>query len=107
MMFERKLNSNRRAQKELNNRLCGLQHPLSHLDLHSDMLIHTMSSIYVDIISPLGLHIQVAGIPIVLQNTKTQDKVRAILLAGIRSAVLWATSRPPKTTVNVQAQLLI
>ncbi len=48
-----------------------------------------MAGIYVDVISPLGPRIQVTGSPQVLQNTQVQNKVRAALLAGIRSAVLW------------------
>ena len=48
-----------------------------------------MAGIYVDVISPLGPRIQVTGSPQVLQNSQVQSKVRAALLAGIRSAVLW------------------
>lgn len=89
MLLERKLNSNRSAQKELSRRIDGLDRQLSHFDVVSDTLISAMASIYVDIISPLGPRIQVTGKPAVLQNTQIQAKVRAVLLAGIRSSVLW------------------
>lgn len=89
MVLERKLNCNRGAQEELSRRIDGLDCQLSHFDLLSDTLISAMASIYVDIINPLGPRIQVTGAPAVLQNTQIQAKVRAVLLAGIRSAVLW------------------
>lgn len=89
MLLERKLNGNRVAQEQLRRRIDGLYRQLSHFDLLSDTLISAMASIYVDIISPLGPRIQVTGVSTVLQNTQIQAKVRAVLLAGIRSAVLW------------------
>lgn len=73
----------------MSRRIDALDRQLSHFDLLSDTLISAMASIYVDIISPLGPRIQVTGAPAVLQNTQIQAKVRAVLLAGIRSAVLW------------------
>lgn len=89
MVLERKLHGNRGAQAELSRRIDALDRQLSHFDLLSATLISVMASIYVDIISPLGPRIQVTGAPAVLQNTQIQAKVRAVLLAGIRSAVLW------------------
>ncbi|UDG79675.1 high frequency lysogenization protein HflD [Candidatus Steffania adelgidicola] len=89
MLLEPKLNRNRSAQKELSYRINGLERQLSHFDLLSDTLISAIASIYVDIISPLGPRIQVTGASSVLQNTQIQIKVRAVLLAGIRSTVLW------------------
>ncbi|OZI15270.1 lysogenization regulator HflD [Sodalis-like symbiont of Philaenus spumarius] len=89
MVLERKLNVNRGAQAELSRRIDALDRQLSHFDLLSDTLISAIASIYVDIISPLGPRIQVTGAQEILQNTQIQAKVRAVLLAGIRSAVLW------------------
>ncbi|STO54149.1 lysogenization regulator [Canicola haemoglobinophilus] len=52
-------------------------------------MLSTLASIYVDIISPLGARIQVQGFPLYLQQLSIQNRIRACLLAGIRSAVLW------------------
>jgi high frequency lysogenization protein len=38
------------------------------------------------------LRIQVSGSPQILQRDENAEKVRALLLAGIRSAVLWRQS---------------
>ncbi|MFS2223959.1 high frequency lysogenization protein HflD [Pantoea sp. B65] len=89
MVLERKLNSNKSALDELSRRISQLDRQLAHYDLASDTIMSAMAAIYVDVISPLGPRIQVTGSPAVLQNTQIQSKVRATLLAGIRSAVLW------------------
>ncbi len=47
---------------------------------------------YADTISTFRMRIQVTGDPNVLQQEENAAKVRALLLAGIRSAVLWRQS---------------
>ncbi len=89
MVLERKLSGNRQALDTLSQRIAQLDRQLAHYDLESDTLMSAMASIYVDVISPLGPRIQVTGSPSVLQNSQVQSKVRATLLAGMRSAVLW------------------
>ncbi|MXP67446.1 high frequency lysogenization protein HflD [Pantoea sp. Aalb] len=88
MMLERKLKGNKQAQSNLIERINQLDRQRVHYELESDTIINIISSIYLDIISPLGPRIQVTGSQ-VLQNIQVQCKVRAILLTGIRSAVLW------------------
>ncbi|EAW25783.1 hypothetical protein ATW7_19043, partial [Alteromonadales bacterium TW-7] len=58
-------------------------------DIHDEQMLSNIASIYLDVISPMGPRIQVTGTPSVLQQPMTQHKVRALLLSGIRSAVLW------------------
>ena len=89
MVLERKLSANKTALNDLSQRIGQLDRQLAHYDLDSETLLSAMAAIYVDVISPLGPRIQVTGSPAVLQNTQIQSKVRATLLAGIRSAVLW------------------
>ncbi|GLR09646.1 lysogenization regulator HflD [Mixta theicola] len=89
MALERKLSANKSALNTLAQRIAQLDRQLSHYDIESETIIAAMAGIYVDVISPLGPRIQVTGSPAVLQNSQVQNKVRAALLAGIRSAVLW------------------
>ncbi|MDR7341987.1 high frequency lysogenization protein [Pantoea alhagi] len=89
MVLERKLSANKTALNTLAQRIAQLDRQLSHYDIESETIIAAMAGIYVDVISPLGPRIQVTGSPAVLQNSQVQSKVRAALLAGIRSAVLW------------------
>ncbi len=89
MMLERKLSKNKTALNTLGQRIEQLDRQLAHYDVESDTIMSAMAGIYVDVISPLGPRIQVTGSPAILQNAQVQSKVRATLLAGIRSAVLW------------------
>lgn len=89
MVLERKLSGNKAALNTLAQRISQLDRQLVHYELESDIITSAMAAIYVDVISPLGPRIQVTGSPQILQNTQVQNRVRATLLAGIRSAVLW------------------
>lgn len=89
MALERKLAGRRDAMSQLGDRLQMLERQLEHYDLLDDNMISNLASVYLDVISPIGPRIQVTGTPSVLQQTTNQHKVRALLLSGIRCAVLW------------------
>ncbi|HFT5240044.1 TPA: high frequency lysogenization protein HflD [Yersinia enterocolitica] len=89
MVLERKLNANKSAMNTLGDRINQLDRQLAHFDLESETMMSSLASIYTDVISPLGPRIQVIGSPAILQSALVQAKIRATLLAGIRSAVLW------------------
>jgi high frequency lysogenization protein len=89
MALERKLNATPDAMSTLGSRISLIEHQLDHYDLDDSQMIANIASIYLDVISPVGPRIQVTGTPAVLQQTHVQHKVRALLLSGIRSAVLW------------------
>jgi high frequency lysogenization protein len=89
MVLERKLHSKQQVQTQLGERIGQLDRQLAYFDLDSDNIVSAIAGIYVDVISPIGPRIQVIGTPAVLQNLQTQAKIRAILLAGVRAAVLW------------------
>ncbi|WP_413111285.1 high frequency lysogenization protein HflD [Thaumasiovibrio sp. DFM-14] len=89
MALERKLSARRDALSQLGDRIDTINRQLEHYDLLDEQMISNFASIYLDVISPLGPRIQVTGAPAQLQQSLVQHKVRALLLAGIRSAVLW------------------
>ncbi|ELB7340095.1 high frequency lysogenization protein HflD [Vibrio cholerae] len=89
MALERKLSGRRDAMSQLGDRIQMIERQLDHFDLFDDQMISNLASIYLDVISPIGPRIQVTGTPAVLQQTANQHKVRALLLSGIRCAVLW------------------
>jgi high frequency lysogenization protein len=60
------------------------EHPL----LHPDILVQ-FADLYSENLSPLTPHILVRGASIHLQNPDNQIRIRALLLAAIRSARLW------------------
>lgn len=55
----------------------------------SEGVFNALAGVYVDAVSPVGPRIQVHGSIELLKNPIIQAKVRALLLTGIRSAVLW------------------
>jgi len=87
--LERRLSKRNKQMSLLGERIEQSQRQLAHYDISSDTLIASIASIYSDLISPLGTPIQVAGEPKILKQPLNQQKIRALLLAGIRSAVLW------------------
>ncbi|CAM4167763.1 high frequency lysogenization protein HflD [Pseudoalteromonas byunsanensis] len=89
MQLERALSSNKKALDMLAKRLKDVERQLQHFSLYDDTIIAALADIYGEVISPLGQKIQVFGQPELLKQTAIQQRVRALLLAGIRSAVLW------------------
>jgi len=89
MGLERKLSKHPEILAKLGERVSHVQRQLSHVDFENVQIISNLASIYSDIVSPLAPKIQVAGNPQHLSVETNQKKVRALLLAGVRSAVLW------------------
>lgn len=89
LALENKLNKNCKAKAilALNTRLLPIQS--YHNESFDSEFIAKLADIYVDIISPLGNKIQVKGSPKYLQQISMHHRIRACLLSGIRSAVLW------------------
>ena len=87
--LERRLAKQPKQLNALGERINATERQLEHYALTSDTLIASFASIYSDIISPLGHKIQVTGEPSILKQSVNQYKIRALLLAGIRAAVLW------------------
>mgnify|MGYP002713114640 FL=1 len=56
--------------------------------LHSN-IIAQLADIYSNTVSQLQPRIMVQGEPLHLQNSENVNRIRALLLAGIRSALLW------------------
>jgi high frequency lysogenization protein len=62
---------------------------LGSLDEHEAAMIEILAATYSKTISQLQPRVIIAGQPFHLKNKEVTEKIRAILLAGIRSAVLW------------------
>mgnify|MGYP006191914911 FL=1 len=89
LALERRLNKTPTHLKKLGDKLQHLQRQLQHFSITDDNMIANLADIYSDCISSLGGRIQIYGQPELLKQTSVQHKVRALLLAAIRSAVLW------------------
>ena len=89
LTLERKLAKRRDLMAMLGERINQVKRQRHHFELLDEQVLANFASIYSDIVSPIGPRIQVAGNPTYLQQTPVQHQIRALLLAGIRSAVLW------------------
>ena len=87
--LERRLTKNPKQLATLGDRIDQVNRQVEHYDITSDTILNSLASIYSDVISPLGARIQVAGDPGYLKQEVIQHKIRSLLLAGMRSAVLW------------------
>jgi high frequency lysogenization protein len=89
MKLERALSARPQQLARVGQGIAAANAKLDHFALlHPNMLAH-LAGIYSEIISPLEPRIIVRGDPVHLQNPDNQNRVRALLLAGIRSALLW------------------
>lgn len=89
LALERKLVRSNSGLGMLAERINQVNRQLQHFAITDEQVIANLASIYSDIISNLGPKIQISGNPVCLQRPIVQQKIRALLLAAIRSAVLW------------------
>ncbi|RKF59891.1 tRNA-specific 2-thiouridylase MnmA, partial [Golovinomyces cichoracearum] len=88
IILEKKLQLNNINKYSLKKKLSTTLEKYS-INYDINVLVNELANIYVEIISSLGSRISIKGIRIFLQNLEIQKKIRCLLLAGIRSIVLW------------------
>ncbi|MFC3031269.1 high frequency lysogenization protein HflD [Pseudoalteromonas fenneropenaei] len=89
IQLERALAAKPQALNELARRINDIERRLDHFAMTDDTMVASLADIYSQVISPLGQKIQVFGQPELLKQPHIQHKIRALLLAGVRAAVLW------------------
>ena len=91
LQIERRFRRSARLQDEVGRRLQAISELGANLEQHEreDLQAGEISRLYSETISQLAPRIVVTGKPQYLKNQRTVDWVRALLLAGLRSATLW------------------
>ena len=89
LYIEKHLRKSKQLGAELANRLKSVNRQLDYYAPLDAPLIDNLASIYNDIFAQLSYRIQVIGKRQYLTADDLIAKVRAVLLAGIRAAVLW------------------
>lgn len=89
MHLESRLNKRADMLDVIGSRIEQARHTASHFGYTHPNLISNLASVYTDTISTFRLRIQVTGNRNELQKDENAAKVRALLLSGIRCAVLW------------------
>ncbi|AZZ91622.1 lysogenization regulator HflD [Hahella sp. KA22] len=89
LYLEGKVNKRGDMLDVMSQRIAQIQTQTLHFDPTHTNIISAFASLYSDTISTFPQRIQVTGDPRFLRVDENADKIRALLLAGIRAAVLW------------------
>jgi high frequency lysogenization protein len=89
LMLERKLVSDNNMLDQIDTQLKKIESQFDFFSLNHENTFAKLGQLYKDTISALGPKIIVNGEQPYLNNEINANKIRALLLAGIRSAILW------------------
>lgn len=89
LQLERLLHRKPKVLQHIASELDTMQQQLEYFEITHANISARLADIYLNNISKLGPRIMVSGENNYLQNPDTANKVRALLLSGIRAAVLW------------------
>lgn len=92
LMLERKVINNHKMMQAIGDRLESIKEKALQYGALHDYVINACSKLYEDTISQCGVRIMVTGEPHYLQRSGTPEKIRTLLLAGIRAAMQWQYS---------------
>lgn len=87
--LESKLRKQHAMLNQLGQGIQAASRQSEHFGLLHENTLASLAELYKETLSHLSYRIQVIGNPTYLQNANTANKVRTLLLAGIRAAILW------------------
>lgn len=89
VQLERKLAANRLMLNQIADGIAAAQSRLEHFPMLHPNILAQLAEIYSATLSRLQPRIIVHGEPLHLQNPENVNRIRSLLLAGIRAARLW------------------
>ncbi len=89
LRIERRLSRNPRMLAELRAGIERIQRQADHFGVDHAQVHARLAELYVETLSTLRPRIIVHGNPQNLANAQLVEQIRALLLAGVRAAVLW------------------
>lgn len=88
--IQQQLSKNKELLQVLRRRLEQITAQLPHFSSVTDpAIVSKLAQLYIDTLGTFKYRIQVKGDPRHLQAQENADKIRAVLLAGVRSSMLW------------------
>lgn len=87
--LEKKLNNNPEMFQQLLHGIKDTQKKLEFFDVGHENITASLAEIYTNTVSKIGPKIMVKGEQSHLSNPANASKIRALLLSGIRAALLW------------------
>ena len=89
VFLERQLIKQPEMLKTLKKGIEKVQSQAEYFDLTHENILANLGDIYTNTLSNIKPRIMVNGDPQFLEHTHVVNKIRALLLAGVRSALLW------------------
>ncbi|MCU7886274.1 MAG: lysogenization regulator HflD, partial [Candidatus Thiodiazotropha sp. (ex Lucinoma annulata)] len=89
IQLERKLSHHQDRLEKIKLDITSTAKRLAHFPATHSNILGALADIYAVNISNLTPRIMVSGEPVYLQNSDNVNKIRALLLSGIRAATLW------------------
>jgi high frequency lysogenization protein len=89
LILEKKLSANKAMLNQIANALENIKSGLDYFSLMHENTILKLGQLYKDTISNLNPRIIINGEQQHLGNDRNATRIRALLLAGLRSAILW------------------
>ena len=89
MILSKKVIKNSKLKEQLGTTLSLLEEAANDLDRQRDYLVERLAQLYRNTISRLDPRIIIYGEPQILSNDNNAAFIRTLLLAGLRSALLW------------------
>ena len=89
LVLERQLAKNPQMLAAIRQGIERAQHQAEHFSLTHENVIASLAHLYTQTISTLKPRIMIQGEHVYLGNDKHANRIRALLLAAIRAAVLW------------------
>ena len=107
LYLERKFAADPGMMSVVRSRLEHASFRAEHFANHVNDVCHSVSGIYQDTLSNLKFRIKVTGSAQHLQDQKNADIIRALLLAGLRSAFMWRQLGGRRWKLLVQRRRLL
>jgi high frequency lysogenization protein len=89
LKLERGLAREPSANRKLEEGLQGMQRQLRHFEPTHPTILARLADLYCSCLSGLRPKVMVVGNPLYLQQPAQVQRIRALLLAAVRAAVLW------------------
>ena len=89
LQLEKILRKSPHLMDQLTSELENTQNKVDYFHISHENVVASLADIYQQNISPIGPKIMVQGSHTYLSQTNNANKIRALLFAAIRSAVLW------------------
>lgn len=107
LMLERKLARRPDLVRQIRAGIEASIARLEHFSVVDEAMIADFAQLYTATISALTPRIMVQGNPLFLSNPDNQNRIRALLLAGIRAAILWRNSGGGRLTLLFRRNALL